>query len=49
MVKTPAEVLRKTKATDKKEDKDDKKSEDDKKGNRSNALLAFISKHKKTV
>jgi hypothetical protein len=40
MAKTPAEVLRKTKVTEKKDDKDDKTP-------RRNSLLDFIAKNKK--
>jgi hypothetical protein len=48
MAKTPTEVLRKYKSTDSKEDKND--DDDAKKGSkpsRANALMLFISKHKK--
>jgi hypothetical protein len=45
MAKSPADILKKTKATDKKTDKDDDKGED--KSPRKNALLDFIAKSKK--
>lgn len=44
MAKTPSEVLRKTKSTDKKDDKDDRK---DAQPTKRNALLDFIAKNKK--
>jgi hypothetical protein len=42
---TPAEILKKTKTTDKKTDKHDDK--DEKKAPRRNSLLDFIAKNKK--
>jgi hypothetical protein len=44
MAKSPTEILRKTKPTDKKDDKDDKSKD---KTPRRNALLDFIAKNKK--
>jgi hypothetical protein len=51
MAKTPAEILRKTKATDKKDDKDNKGDDKDKdaKPSRKNAILEFIAKNKKAT